>query len=335
MKRIAILSFVFLISLIGYAQKKTPLITTVQSRLQSDAFKASALVQAGFHYSLSDKTFYKGRSFEAKRATVTISGKLDKHFFYVARADMIKEPNLLDAYIGYARNEKFKVRLGVLKPKQNLDNNPSPVTMDFISRTMVNDLLIDLRQVGLAMEGKIGGFGYAASLVNGNHTSLNSDGNFYAIGRLQYEFFKIVGGNLVLGISGSHGECPDVQSGLFGPQVTGNRKTYGADLYYHSKKLMFKAEYLEGDLEIEQITPTRNNDIISGYYFTLGYNLSPKLRVLSRWQNWQRKALDTSANQLTVAVNQMISKYVSYRFNFNLYKDAIFKKEPESRSVFA
>jgi hypothetical protein len=313
---LTIVSGIALLTNSALAQEE-PLAQQIKSKIQHKAFTVNALVQAGFRYSLKNNDFQGGRTFEAANARLSFRGMLDGQFYYRLFFNIVSEPNLLDAFIGYRHNDALRISAGAMKVKQTLDYIPDPGSMDFIDRTQITGLLVQSREIGVCVEGDLNGLYYYSGLFNGNKLSSNNNNKFYGIGRLQYTFKTILPGTLQLAVQGSYGDSPNVRSGSFGPMLRGERFIYGSDLKVETDRYLFAAEYLAGQLEIRDIADMKEE--ISGYYVTAGYKLSPKNMFLGRWQSWGFKEMNYRDNQLTFGINHNFSNITSFQFNFDSY----------------
>ncbi|MGC9363663.1 MAG: porin [Fidelibacterota bacterium] len=298
----------------GAAGKEEPLVQQIRSAVQHEAFTVNALVQSGFRYSLGDDNFQGGRTFEAANARLSFRGNLDGGFFYRLFFNLVKEPNLLDAYIGYRFSDALRITTGAMKPKQTLDFIPDPGSMDFIDRTHITDLLVQSREIGVSFEGDVGGLYYFSGIFNGNKLSSNNNNEFYGIGRLQYTL-----GDLQLAVQGSHGNSPGVQTGNAGPVLQGKRTIYGGDVRLKAERLLLAAEYLAGSLDLDSTAGSDKKDLISGYYITAGYRILEKTMLLSRWQSWGYREQDFRDHQVTFGINHNFTGVTRLQLNADAY----------------
>ncbi len=300
----------------AFAQEE-PLAKQIQSKVQHEAFTINALLQAGFRYSLANDNFQGGRTFEAANARLSFRGMLDGKFYYRLFFNMVREPNLLDAFIGYRLSDALRITTGVMKPRQTQDYIPDPGSTDFIDRTQITGLLVQSREIGISAEGDVNGFYYYSGLFNGNKMSSNNNNKFYGIGRLQYTFNNLLPGTLQLAVQGSYGYSPNVRSGSFGPMLRGERAIYGGDMRWETDRILLAAEYLAGQLETEDIADKKEE--ISGYYVTGGYQVLSETMILGRWQSWGYKEMNYRDNQFTFGINHNFTSITSFQFNFDSY----------------
>jgi len=306
-----------LLPLVLNAQEE-PRLERLNASLKQDVFTLSALLQAGFRYSFKDDSFQGGRTFEAANARLGISGQLDNGFFYKILFNLVKEPNLLDAYIGYQVNDVLNIKAGVIKPFQTLDFIPDPGSTDFIDRAQITGLLIQSREIGVSAEGEIDRLYFFTGFFNGNRQfNSNNDNKFYGIGRIQYHFEEVFNGSLRVAIQGSHGYSNGVRSGITGPVLRGKRTIYGADLRWESERYIIASEFTEGLLETVYIPDDK--EVITGYYITAGYKALEKTHFLLRWQSWAYKDRNIRDNQISFGINHTFTGAASFQFGFDSY----------------
>lgn len=299
-------------------QDAEPLANRINELIKHEAISLDLLLQTGLAYSLNDDDFFGGRGFEAANARIGLHGSIDGGFFYKVQFNLVNEPNLLDAFIGYYFHEGIRVSLGAMKPRQTQDYIPHPGATDFITRANITGLLVQSREVGVAAEGDIGGFYYYAGLFNGTRLANNNDNNkFYGIGRLQYTFPVLDDGMFRLGVNASHGESPGVTSGSFGPVLRGKRSIYGGDARLEARGFMLAAEYLAGQLELMELP--NETELITGYYLSSGYWFTNNFMALARWQSWGYDVKDFRDHQFTIGTTHLLTSLKSLLINFDAY----------------
>lgn len=313
MKRLSWVIIAFnLIVLNSTTADEEPLAQQIRSAVQREAFTFNALVQSACRYSLADDRFQGGRTFEAANARLSLRGNLDGGFYYRLLFNLVKEPNLLDAYIGYRLSDAMRITMGAMKPKQSLDYIPNPGSTDFIDRARITGLLVQSREIGVSFEGNVGGLYYFSGIFNGNKLSSNNNNELYGIGRLQYTFK-----DLQIAVQGSHGNSPGVQSGSAGPVLRGSRTILGGDIRLEADRLLLAAEYLAGSLET--VADTTKMELISGYYITAGYRILEKTMLLSRWQSWGYREQDFRDYQFSFGFNHNFTGITSCQLNADAY----------------
>ena len=145
----------------------------------------------------------------------------------------------------------------------------------------------------------------------------NNNNKFYGIGRLQYTVKDPLPGYIQLAVSGSHGNSEGTISGNIGPLLRGRRTILGSDIEVELNRLYFAAEYLRGALETVDLPDV--NELISGYYFTVGMRLTEKTMTFGRWQSWSYRKLGTNESKLTLGTNIDYTDIVGLILNLDMY----------------
>jgi hypothetical protein len=106
-------------------------------------------------------------------------------------------------------------------------------------------------------------------------------------------------------------------AGSRGPLLRGTRTIGGADLELKLNRLYFATEYLSGSLETVDLPDEK--EVISGYYFTGGYDLTKKTSSFARWQSWSYKEADTEFGKFTLGTNIQFTDIVALVLNLDAY----------------
>ncbi|MBD3224226.1 MAG: hypothetical protein GF313_05815 [Caldithrix sp.] len=289
----------------------------ILSKIQQEAFTINVLVQSGLRYSLANDEFQGGRTFEATNARLSVRGLIDDKFYYRMFFNLVSEPNLLDAFLGYRHSNALRITAGAMKPRQTLDYIPDPGSKDFIDRTKITGLLVQSREIGVSAEGDVNGLYYFSGIFNGNKLSSNNNNKFYSIGRLQYTFETIFPGTMQLAVQGSYGESPNVRSGSSGPILRGERMIYGGDMRLETDRFLLACEYLTGQLDLMDITDKKEK--IYGYYVTAGYKMFKETMFLGRCQSWGRREMNFQDYQFTLGINHKFTGFTRFQINFDSY----------------
>jgi len=256
----------------------------LKSLLKHDAFSVSGLIQANGRYSFEDNNFNGGRTFQAGNARLSFSGELDQGFDYRLQFNIAREPNLLDAFIGYTHNEQFRFRAGAQKPEFGGDLLPHPGRTDFIERARLIGALLKSREIGISFFGDIDRFRYDIAVYNGSGITTNTDNQFLYMARFSYRPDLGDGRNFLIGINGAFSDSFNTNSGSSAIQLDGERFIYGGDVRYEDESWIFAAELLAGDLEVTNYIAGPEEHIL-GYYITGGYKINDKTRLLARWDH--------------------------------------------------
>lgn len=307
----------FILLSFASAQENESLDEQLRNYLQHDFFSLNVLVQSEGRYSFQDDNFQGGRTFNAANGRISLRGNLDDGFFYRVFVDIAPRPILMDAFVGYKFDDSFQFSIGAMKPEQTLDFIPNPGAHKFVDRTNMTGLLVGSREIGIAASGDLGNFYYYTGLFNGNGNNSNNNNKFYGIGRLQYTITDAIPGYLQLAVSGSHGDSEGNVSGSRGPLLRGQRTIIGTDAELEWNRFYFATEYLRGELETVDFPDT--NEIISGYYFTAGYNVTENFMLLGRYHSWSYKELDTTESKVTLGANIDFTDIVGLVVNLDAY----------------
>ena len=311
----AVLILMLVIS--AQARENPSLDEQLRAHLHKEYFTLNLLIQSEGRYSFKDDDFQGGRSFNAANARISMRGNLNGGFFYRIFVDAAPEPALLDVFAGYKYSDAFSFMVGSMKPRQTLDFIPDPGSHNFVDRATMTGLLVGSRETGIAATGDIGGFYYYTGIFNGSGLENNNNNKFYGIGRLQYTISNNLPGYIQLAISGSHGNSEGYISGSRGPLLRGKRTIIGSDIELELNRVYFAAEYLQGDLETVDFPNV--NELINGYYFTSGLQLTEKTMTFARWQSWSYRELDTTESKLTLGTNIDFTNIVGLVLNLDAY----------------
>lgn len=132
-----LVALIVLATTASYSQSNQNLDEELRTRLKSESFNDALLLQSTFRYSFDDDEFQGGRTFQVQQGRVDITGDLNGGYFYRLHVNMITEPNLLDAYVGYKLNDQLILTFGRQKPQQSSDFIPGPQSTDFMARARI------------------------------------------------------------------------------------------------------------------------------------------------------------------------------------------------------
>lgn len=315
-----VLSLVSSISLV--AQNQQSLDEQLRNIVKSEPFNISMMFQSTFRYSFDDDDFLGGRTFQIPQGRLDFRGNLDGGYFYRLYVNMVTEPNLLDAYVGYKHSDQLIFTLGRQKPMQSPDFIPGPQALDFMSRARITRFLVQFREFGLSVHGTNGDFYYSAGVFNGTSSSNNIGNEFYGIGRLQYTLQDIGAGFLRVGLHGSYGSGTTTRPAPFGGTMfVSDRSVIGFDALYQTSKWKFKGEYMHGEFDdtfVPNFGSTRD-ETISGYYLDGIYSASEQLKFVGRFQQWKREEPRELNYQSTLGILYEATSIVSFRVNLDVY----------------
>ncbi len=317
-----LLIFILTVPTLLFSQNQESLDQQLRSIVKSDSFNISMLFQSTFRYSFEDDGFQGGRTFQMPQGRMDFRGNLDGGYFYRLHVNMVTEPNLLDAYVGYKHNNRLILTLGRQKPQQSPDFIPAPQGTDYMARARITGFLVQFREFGLSAQGSSGNFYYYAGLFNGTSSSNNVGNDFSGIGRLQYTLPEIGAGFLRFGLHGSYGRGTTTRPAPFGgTMLVSDRSVFGFDAHYQTDKWKLKGEYMLGryDNALLSSSNTIKDEIISGYYVNGAYNVSSQLKFVGRFQHWKRDDPRDLNYQSTLGIIYQATSIVSFRVNLDVY----------------
>jgi hypothetical protein len=284
------------------------------SLLKHEPFSVSGLIQAYGRYSFEDTDFNGGRTFQAGNARIALSGVLDGQFNYQFQFNFAREPNLLDAYLGYDYSDRFRFRVGAQKPQISADLLPSPGVIDFISRARLVGAMLNSREIGVSVFGDLGQLHYNLGVYNGNGINTNSDNRFFYTGRLAYQAVTNNERTFRIAVNGAFGDNTNTSIGSTGIQMAGYRYLYGGDLRYEDDSWIFAAEILAGDFEVVNYAGGPEESII-GYYFTGGYKINDRTQVVARWDHLSFREIDSGSDQFILGLTHYVTDLISFKIN--------------------
>jgi hypothetical protein len=284
------------------------------SLIKHEPFSVSGLIQVFGRYSFEDTNFNGGRTFQAGNARIGISGVLDEQFDYQFQFNFAREPNLLDAYMSYNHSERFRIRMGAQKPQFSAELLPHPGLTDLISRARLVGTMLNPRELGASIFGDLGQVRYYFGLFNGNGVNTNTDNKFFYMGRLAYQEELDNGRFVRVGINGAFGDNDNTTIGSSGIQVAGHRYLYGGDIRFEDNQWIFAAEMLVGDFDVTNYIGGPEETIV-GYYFTGGYKINERTRVVARWDHLSFREIDSGSDQFILGLTHYVTDLVSFRIN--------------------
>jgi hypothetical protein len=139
--------------------------------------------------------------FRIRRARFGIGGTIIRHFGYYLAVDLKdatvaalggdRGSEILDARLDWTRYRWLNVSAGMVKVPFSLFTMESSSRLTMIERPLMSSYLAPDRRVGLAVEGRWRGLGYALGCYNGSEgvTSGNKLAGVSGVARLQYRLF--------------------------------------------------------------------------------------------------------------------------------------------------
>jgi len=295
-----------------YGQQE-PLTDRLLSLTKSEPFQVTALVVSTLHFSFEDTDFRGGRTFGVQHARLGVGGVLDAGFHYRFQMEFAREPNLLDAYLGYRFSDRLNVRAGAQKPQISAELLPSPAAIDFLDRARLVGAQLRSREVGLNFFGELSDYHYDLGIYNGTGLAQNVDNRFLVTGRLARGFALGDGAAVTAGTNVAFAECFAAACGLAGLAGDGTRISLGADVRYESERWILAAEVLGTQLEV--VHPIIDEEEILGFHLTGGYKTSPNTRVLGRWDRLEFREQGPANNLLLLGFEHQMTRLMAFQLN--------------------
>jgi hypothetical protein len=294
-------------------QDPEPLTEQLLALTQNDPFRITALITAAGHFSFEDDDFRGGRAFRVDHARLGVGGALDGGFDYRFQFEFAREPNLLDAYVGYRLSERANLRVGAQKPQITAELLPSPAGTDFMDRARLVGAQLRAREVGVSLFGDLEGLRYDLGLYNGTGVATNVDNRFLFTGRVAHDVGTAGGAPLTAGFNLAYGQCQAAQCGLSGFTGNGSRRTLGGDVRYESDRWIVAGEILSTTMEV--VAATFDEERILGYYLTGGYKLSDQTVLLARWDRLEFRELDQRNSLIVLGLDHGLTRLMTFQMN--------------------
>lgn len=155
-------------------------------------------------------------TFDVRRARIELKGKFNKNFDFLLATDLAgtsagNTNSVLDqAYINYAYDKPFQIRVGQFKAPMNLEKVTSSNNTDFMERALVNQLAAN-EDRGIQFHGVLPGYTYALAVTSGEGAKNRNDAdprvdNVEFVGRGTVNFAELKGDKTAVyhvGLSGS------------------------------------------------------------------------------------------------------------------------------------
>lgn len=302
----------FICSLPLTAQQQEPLADRLEERLKTDIFNLGFLLQAEGVFSFDDDDFNGGRQFDLGATRLDIRGNIDNGFLYRLQLDFRRQTSVLDAQVGYRFSDNMRIIAGAFKPFLSADLDPSPGDTDFMNRARQVGAMMNSREIGLTLLGEPGNFNYRIGLYNGTGLARNNDNRFMYTARFGYTT-HLNGGALELGFNGAYDETRMNNVGNTGLVSMGNRVLYGGFIKLDTSTIFGTAEILQTKFDAQNFGG--NEETITGFYATLGSNVSSKDQLLIRWDYLDFDLRDDSSDLITAGWNHQATRLISFQLN--------------------
>lgn len=310
MKKLLLCSLFLMISFSNsFAQE--PLADRLRQELKSEEFNVGFLLQSLANFSFTDDEFNGGNKFDIGATRLSFRGRVDNGFLYKLQMDFRRSVSIMDAQVGYAFSDDFRIITGAFKPYLSIDLDPNPGATDFINRARHVGAMMNSREIGITALGESGNLNYRVGMYNGNGLTRTNDGGFLYTARLGY-LIPSDNNEFRIGFNGAVNQTEMERVGNTGLISTGDRILYGFFIQYESESIFGDFEFLQTQFD----TPEPNTEeTITGFFATLGTHLSDKTDLLGRWDHLEFDELDRKSELLTLGLNHQVTQLISFQVN--------------------
>lgn len=306
-------AFLFsLITLPLFAQSQEPMADRLEDRLKSDIFNVGILLQSEGVFSFNDDNFNGGRQFDLGATRLDIRGNVDNGFLYRFQLDFRRQTSILDAQVGYRFSDNMRIIAGAFKPFLSADLDPNPGDTDFMNRARQVGAMMNSREIGVTLLGEPGSFNYRIGIYNGTGLSRSNDNRFMYTARLGYTT-NLNGGTLELGFNGAFDETRMNNVGNTGLVSMGDRILYGGFIKLDTSTIFGTAEILQTKFDAQNFGG--NQETITGFYATIGSNVSAKNQLLVRWDHLDFDLRGDTSDLITAGWNHQATRLISFQLN--------------------
>lgn len=306
-----LLCFLFLMIFFSDSFAQEPLADRMRENLKSEEFNVGFLLQSLANFSFTNEEFNGGNKFDIGATRLTFGGSVDNGFLYKMQMDFRRTVSILDAQIGYAFSDDFRIITGAFKPFLSIDLDPNPGATDFINRARQVGAMMNSRELGITALGESGNLNYRVGMYNGNGLSRTNDGGFLYTARLGY-LIPSENSEFKIGLNGAVNQTEMERIGNTGLISTGDRVLYGFFLQYDSETIFGDFEFLQ--TQFDTLEPD-TEETITGFFATLGTHLSNKTDLLGRWDHLEFDEFGQSSELLIFGLNHQATQLISFQAN--------------------
>lgn len=248
-------------------------------------------------------------------AWLGIAGRLDGGVGYFLRGDFARSPSLLEAYVSYGSDDVRGI-VGRQKVPFSAEFLIGAASIDFVNRARIVNAVVPGRAVGAQLRAtpnsgpvsaRLGVFNATQTFaVNGARLPQRQRGGALLTGRVQAES-PLSGGMATVGANVAY-NTPDTSDQVESP----GRLDLGVDARVRVGSLLVAAEYLRSRTE-EPFIPNGPTGLDGGYV-TLGYDLTPDDRVLTRLDVIAIEDQESSTEVL-IGYNRTLTRAASVQAN--------------------
>lgn len=295
----------------------------IKETLKNDYFSFGILLQGQADF--KPERISGNNGFKASKGRFKISGIFNGKFGYKLQATMLKSPSVLDANVYFKPTKNLSFKAGLFKSPFSHEYLTGAGSILFVNRSTVVNQLGTKRQLGLQIDGYTPGKSVrlTGAVFNGNGFSGNSndDKYFQYIGRIETYLGDGADHKVKLGAHIAYEKKNVPGSGNLANNFIGKQTLFGGYASVTQNKLLLDGEFIYG-----WRSPNVGNDSNPyGYYFTAGYFVSPKSRVLVRWDSFAGDNLAGESNNLIAGFNYAPNKFTKFKLNYVLPTDSDIK----------
>ena len=287
------------------------------ARFQRPYLRFTALVQIVPYFPLEDVTAELDDAaprdeagFHVAAARFGIAGQLDGGIGYQLRADFVRQPALLDAFVSYGTRDVRGIA-GLQRVPFSYEQLTSAASIDFVNRARAVRAIAPPREVGIELRLVPGGGPLVLRLGVFNNAfegvqGLNEIGGLLVAGRGQLTLGDASDRQFILGLNAGY-NAPDTSNRLDQPSVV----VAGADLRLRYGPVLLAAEGLiervEFDLRSSFAAPPFDRE---GGHVTLGMDATSRDRLLARLD-----LLSDYDPEVVVGYNRQLTRAASVQAN--------------------
>lgn len=310
MKKLLLCSF-FLFVFFPELFAQEPGADRMREHLKSEEFNVGFLLQSLANFSFTDDEFNGGNKFDIGATRLSFHGRVDNGFIYKMQMDFRRNVSILDAQVGYAFSDDFRIITGAFKPFLSIDLDPNPGATDFINRARQVGAMMNSREIGITALGESDNLNYRIGMYNGNGLARSNDGGFLYTARLGY-LISSDNSEFKIGLNGAFNQTEMERVGNTGLISTGDRVLYGFFVQYDSESLFGDFEFLQTQFD----TPEPDiEETITGFFATLGTHLSERTDLLARWDHLEFDEFGQSSELLIFGLNHQATQLISFQAN--------------------
>lgn len=293
----------------SFAQE--PLADRMDEHLKSEEFNVSILLQSLGIFSLTDGEFNGNDRFDVGATRLVLSGEVDNGFLYKLQTEFRNSPSFLDVQVGYSFSEKLAIIGGAYKVNLSYDLDPNPGKTDFINRARQVGTMMNSREIGVTLLGQNNGFNYRFGMYNGNGLTRQNDGNFLYAGRLGYTV-NSENSSVSFGVNAGLNQTENERVGNTGQVSEGDRTILGAFIDVEAGNFFGTFELMQTQFDLVQ---SDSEQTITGFYGTMGLNLSEQDQILGRLDHLNFDLNNTSSDLVTIGWNRQFTRLFSLQVN--------------------